>query len=496
MQTSFVKTNTLYLDGINYYKMKRLIITSIALCMIHTGFSQTAKNKYTLLITNAQIVDVINNKIISNRLVAIAGNTIVAVDDTKAASKYKADRYIDAGGKYVMPGLWDMHIHLRGGDATINANKAFLSLFLAYGVTTVRECGGDITPSVMEWRKQTAEGTLAGPRIFTSGPKLDGPKPTWAGSIEVETPAQISKALDSLQKIKVDFVKIYDSKISREAYLEIIKQAKQRGMKVTGHMPFTVELTEAVKAGMNGSEHLYYVLKACSLKEDSLTNLIRQSEHTARPIGLFAALPSLYDTYDNAKAAQLFKYLAQQNFTITPTLFVSKTLAEIKETDHSKDSLLAYIDPKIQATYQGRVSSAKRASDASTQFTKKFDAKCTAMVAQMYAAGVNIVAGSDCGASNSFVYPGSSIHEEIKLMVAAGLTPDEALKTSVVNGAKFFGLSNFYGAVQTGKCSDMIMIDSNPLQNINAIDHINTVVSNGKVYTKSDLKALLGSIGH
>ena len=473
--------------------MKQILFICLALAIFHVGSSQTSPRKYSLVITNVNIIDAKTGSIARNRLLAISGDTIKAVDDTKMAAKYKADRYLDAMGKYAMPGLWDMHVHFRGGNSLIGANKALLPLFLANGVTTVRECGGDMTPSVMAWRTQTARGELPGPRIFTSGPKLDGPGAVWAGSIEVVTPDQISTALDSLQKIGVDFVKIYDSKISHDAYLEIIRQARKRGMKVTGHMPFTVELREAAGLGMNGSEHLYYVFKACSSKEDSITDLIRQREHTDHPIGLFAALPALYSTYDSAKAQRLFSYLAEKNFTITPTLFITKTLVEIKETDHSKDSMLAYIDTGIQATYQGRVRGARRQSDETTKFTKKYDALCASLVPRMYAAGVNIVAGSDCGASNSFVYPGTSLHEEIKLLVASGLTPAEGLKTATVNGAKFMGLGNFYGSLQAGKCSDLILLDSNPLENINAIDQINAVMANGKMYTKADLNALLAN---
>ena len=476
--------------------MKRLFLLSLALVTVLAGFSQPSAKRFTLVITNVNIIDVPTGKVVQNRLLAISGDTIKAVDDTKMAAKYKADRYVDARGKYAMPGLWDMHVHFRGGDSLIGANKALLPLFLANGITTVRECGGDMTPSVMTWRKATALGELAGPRIFTSGPKLDGPGAVWAGSIPVTNPAEVSKALDSLQKIGVDFVKIYDSKISHDAYLEIIRQAKKRGMKVTGHMPFTVELKEAAALGMDGSEHLYYVFKACSSKEDSITDLIRQSENTAHPIGLFGALPALFNTFDSAKAKSLFKYLAEKNFTITPTLFISKTLGEIKQTDHTTDSMLAYIDPGIQATYQARVRSARRQSDDGTQFKLKYDALCTSLVPQMYAAGVNIVAGSDCGASNSFVYPGTSLHGEIKLLVASGLTPAQGLKTAVVNGAKFMKVENFYGSLQAGKCSDLILLDSNPLENINAIDQINVVMANGKLYTKEDLNALLAGVRH
>ncbi len=171
----------------------------------------------------------------------------------------------------------------------------------------------------------------------------------------------------------------------------------------------------------------------------------------------------MYNTYDSVKAKQLFKYLGEKNFSITPTLFITKTLTEIKETDHSKDSMLSYIDPRIVKTYQGRIRGAVRQSDEGTKFKKTYDALVASFVPRLYAAGVNIVAGSDCGASNSFVYPGTSLHEEVKLIVGTGLTPAQALKTATVNGPKFFGLEKFYGALSTGKCSDLLLLDSNPI---------------------------------
>ena len=476
--------------------MKIIFLTLIAFCVTCTCFSQTQKNNYSLVLENASVVNVSTGKITYKRLLAISGDTIKAIDDTKKVKQYKADRYIDVAGKYVMPGLWDMHVHFRGGDNLIQANKDLLPLFLSHGITTVRECGGDMTPSVINWRKQIAEGTLAGPRIFTSGPKIDGPKSTWAGSLEVETPEQVTKALDSLQKINVDFVKIYESKISRQTYLEIIKQAEERGLITSGHMPYSVKLKEAVDHGLDASEHLYYIFKACSSKEDSITNAIIQSENTARPIGLFAALPSIYETFDAKTADRLFKYLGKNSFSIVPTLFISKTLNEIKEKDHSADKLLPYIDLKIQATYAGRVKSAKRASNESTAFSKKYALKASSMIPQMHRRGINILAGSDCGAYNAYVYPGESLHEEVKLMVASGLTPVQALQTTTINGAKFMRADDFYGSLTKGKSSDLIVLNSNPLIDIQAIYEINMVISKGRAYTRAELDDLLKSIRH
>ncbi len=201
--------------------MKKILLSYLALCFVFSAFSQKHE-KYTLVINNINIVDVAGNRILANKVIAVSGDTIKAVDDNKNRGKYKATHYVNGGHRYIMPGLWDMHVHLRGGNDMIDANKKLLKLFYAYGVTTVRECGGDITPSIMEWKKQTADGKIEGPRIFTSGPTLDGPKPTWAGSLLVETPHQVSKALDSLQSIHTEFVKVDESKIAREAYLEAL----------------------------------------------------------------------------------------------------------------------------------------------------------------------------------------------------------------------------------------------------------------------------------
>jgi imidazolonepropionase-like amidohydrolase len=150
----------------------------------------------------------------------------------------------------------------------------------------------------------------------------------------------------------------------------------------------------------------------------------------------------------------------------------------------------------IQNTYRGRVNGARRQSDSATRFTQKYQALCASLVPKMYAAGVNIVAGSDCGAFNSYIYPGSSIHEEIKLLAAAGLTPAQALRTATANGPKFFGVENFFGSLQKGKCSDMVILENNPLEDISAIDGIKAVLSHGKIYSKDDLNAQLASIRH
>lgn len=378
------------------------------------------------------------------------------------------------------------------GAAT--ANKKSLTLYLAHGITTVRDCGGDLTPRIFEWRRAEAAGTLAGPRLFTSGPKIDGPGAYWPGSLEVETPAQISRALDSLQKLGVDFVKIYDSKISGDAYLNTLAQAEKRGLKTTGHMPYSVTLGAAVSRGLDATEHLYYVFKACSGKEDSLTALVRQRLATPQPLGLFALLPAVYDTYSPAAAQRIFRLMARHHTAAVPTLAIGRTLAELPANDHAHDTLLAYIDPRIRATYTRRLASARQQSAAGRAFTRKLEAKFSSLVLQMQAAGVTILAGSDSGAFNSFVYPGASLQDELVLLVQAGLTPAQALRAATLSGAEFMGVAARTGSIAEGKDADLLLLAANPLANIANVKKIAAVVSRGRLYQAPELGQLLQAI--
>lgn len=475
--------------------MKSILITCLALCLVQVGYSQTPQEKYTLVITNVNVVDVRLGKIVPNRLLAISHDTIKAIDDAKKRSQYKAERYVNAEGKYVMPGLWDMHVHFRGGDTLINENKALLPLFLAYGVTTVRDAGGDITSAVMQWRKQIAAGMLAGPKIFTSGPKIDGSNAFWPGSLKVESSAQVTKALDSLQKLGVDYVKLYEG--SRDIFLEVIREAEKRGLKTTGHLPVSVKVVEAAQAGLDAIEHMLFVYIPASAQEDSITHWAQQRFDSGKLLSIFTALPVAHQTYSAQRAGNLFKLLASTRTAVLPTLFVLKTaFAELKESDHSRDTLLTFIDPKIQATYQRRINDAKRQSEETTLFYKKLMQQFMTMVPQMQAAGVTLLAGSDCGPYNSFVYPGEALHEELKLLVSSGLTPVQALQAATINAAKFMGADKFYGDIQKGKSADLIVLDTNPLINIEAINGIHMVLSNGKIYSRSDLNNLLQAIKH
>ena len=466
---------------------------SVAVLLTTCARRPTKLEIYDVVINHVTVVDVVTGQLRPNQVVTISKGRIVGVDPADRDS-YAAKQYVNGNGRYLIPGLWDMHVHFRGGDTLIAANKKSLALYLAHGITTVRDAGGDLTPSIFQWREEMAAGKLAGPNIFTSGPKIDGPKPYWPGSLAVETPAQIRRALDSLQRLRVDYVKIYDSKISGQAFLNTISLAQKRGLKTTGHMPYSVTLGEAVKRGLDATEHLYYVFKACSGKEDSLTALVRNSLATPKPLRLFAMLPAVYDTYSPVAAANIFQLMARRKTAAVPTLHIGKTLSELSENDHSQDTLRAYIDPKIQATYTRRLASARQQSPAAQAFSRKLEAKFFSLVPLMQAAGVPILAGSDSGPFNSFIYPGASLQEELVLLVQAGLTPAQALQAATINGAQFMGVAGRTGTIAPGKDADLLLLTANPLENIANIKKIDTVVSRGKAYPAPALANMLRAI--
>ncbi|OON69462.1 amidohydrolase family protein [Hymenobacter sp. CRA2] len=450
---------------------------------------------YDLVISHANVVDVESGQVRADQTLCIRQGRIERVGKSTGQPN-AATQTIDAQGRYLIPGLWDMHVHFRGGDSLATANRNLLPLYLAHGVTTVRDAGGDLTPSIFQWRRQMQAGQLAGPRIYTSGPKLDGPNPTWAGSLVVETPAQIERALDSLQRLRVDYVKLYESTISGQAFLGAISAAEKRGLTTTGHMPYTVTLREAAERGLDATEHLYYVLKACSNREDSITAAVQRSQGTSKPVGLFAALPAVYRTYDSAVAQRTYRMLVQHRTAVVPTLHIQQVLTELPTTDHARDTMLAYIAPSIQRTYARRIASARAQSAATRAFNQQLGARFRSLIPQMQAAGVTLLAGSDSGPFNSYVYPGASLLGELELLVQAGLSPAQALRCATINGARFMKAEQHAGTIGPGKDADLVLLEQNPLADIRNLHRIQAVVLRGQVYRAAELRRLTEAVKH
>ncbi|MCJ7465157.1 MAG: amidohydrolase family protein [Maribacter sp.] len=440
---------------------------------------------YDILIQNAQIIDLEKGTLLQEDIF-ISNGRIQKISPHVSGTSPKSKVRLDAAGKFILPGFWDNHVHFRGGDSLIQANKNFLKLFLANGITTVRDAGGDLTPSVMEWKRQITDNQLIGPTIFSSGPKIDGPHATWAGSLEVQNDEDIFKALDSLQNIPVDFVKLYDSQISGENYLKTISEAENRGLITSGHMPFTVTLEETIGAGIDAIEHLYYVMKGCSSKEDEITQQLIDKK-----IGFWDAMPLLMASYQDSVARRTFEDLKANNVYVVPTLYIGKTLSYLDAVSHDGDPYLQYMGSGVIKTYQGRINRARNSSKKAIADRKALDTLFGILAKRLNEAHVGLLAGSDCGAFNSYIYPGISLHKELKAMVDAGISPLEALRTSAYNGAKFLQKESDFGTIAIGKVSDLVILDANPLEKIGNTEKIYAVIKGDSIYNKQRLQHIL-----
>ncbi|MFA9217019.1 MAG: amidohydrolase family protein [Sphingomonadaceae bacterium] len=439
-----------------------------------------------LILTKATVIDVANGQAVRGKSVVLKGDTILAVIDDARLPDYAARQTIALPGKYLMPGLWDTHVHFGGGPALIDENKQLLPLYLAYGITTVRDCSGDLPDTVLSWRAQINAGQLAGPTIFTSGAKLEGYKPLWKGTIEVGTPEEVSKALDGLQAQKVDFVKITENTLKPEMYLEALRQAKERGLRTSGHVPVQLTLATMFDAGLGTVEHQSYLLRAATPREQELTAQVAAGSLTGKE-----AMRLSLESYDAATARSAFRYMAAKGTAVVPTLSVSRVTAYLDRDDHSHDAALQYIGKGLRATYDWRVQRAAQDGPDAIALRHAVFEKSAALLPLLAQEGVSIIAGTDAGFLNSFDYPGQALHDEIGLYVNYGLTPLQALQSAVINGPRFLGKLDRYGSVDAGKSADLLVLDANPLKDIAATRKIRLVVSRGTVYDRARLDQLL-----
>ena len=463
----------------------RFLLAALTLSVAASGAH--AAEQADLLIRGAGIVDVAHGRVLLHQSVAVRGNNIVAVGpDHSIARRFDARQSVDASGKFVMPGLWDMHVHFGGGQELIGENKALLPVYVAYGVTAVRDCAADISTSVIEWREEVAKGSLLGPTIFTSGPKLEGYKPIWKGTLEVGTPAEVNAALDKLQAMKVDFVKITDNTLKPDIFLYALKEAKRRGMRTSAHTPYALTIEQAVDTGLNSIEHIDYLIKAGSPREKQVGAL-----YAAGKISYGDATNAFVDSFDPAYAIHQYRALAAKGVFVTPTLNMGRILANLDREDHSKDPGLAYIGPGLRKTYDWRIERAAKATPEQVAARHKEYDLSARVLPMLVEAGIPILAGTDAGYLNSFNYPGEGLHEELERYVEAGLTPQQALASAILTGPRFLGHSDRYGSVTAGKAADLLVLDANPLKSVAATRRINAVVLHGRLLDRAALDKLL-----
>lgn len=451
--------------------MKTWIALLLILPALLLAQSNDSRQPAPLVLAHVTIVDVTGGPSRADMTVVIRGDRIAEIGKTGETLPPPDATVVDASGKFLIPGLWDMHVHGFGRDS--------LKLFTANGVTGVREMFGN--SDLLRWRDEIAKGLLTGPRMIVASPIIDGPQPVWPHSIAVGNEEEGRKAVRKVKQWGADFVKVY-SLLPRDAYFGIADESRRQGITFVGHVPFAVSAAEASDAGQKSIEHLTGVLLACSYKETELRNEIVQ----ARSPGARSRADGeeLLETFNDRKAKDLFARFVKNQTWQCPTLTVLRSNAYLGDQNFRKDPRLKYVPRPIRERWGQRI-----ANRNDNDYARKVFKKEVEIVGAMQRAGVQLLAGTDTG--NPFCFPGFSLHDELALMVIGGLTPSESLRAATLNPAKFLGLDKTLGTIEMGKIADLVLLDADPLVDIRNTQKINAVISNGRLLDRKALNKML-----
>jgi Amidohydrolase family len=449
-----------------------------------------------LAFTHVTVIDATGQPPLPDRSIVVAGDRIQTIGKFSETKLPKRARIVDASGKYMIPGLWDMHVHFRGGADLIPDNEAWLPIFLSYGITGVREMGGDLAETVFQWRAEIENGTRLGPRILTCGSKLDGPKPEWPGSIPVTDPASARAAVDKVKSMGADFVKIYSRNFPPDVFAAIVNEARKQGLTVGGHLPFmTMTTRDAINGGVHFIEHAnLFVLGGGSRSEKQIDDDYATRRESKTPMNLVELMYRYAQTSDGDWAQELAGELVQHDVWVTPTLAAMRGNESLGRVDYDQNPDRKYIFPGMWKTWNPETGLRHPLRDEQLEQLQLVDEKTGTLVKLMQTRGVGLLAGSDSGASNSYRFPGATLHQELELLAGSGLSPMETLQTATRNPAVFLGELPHSGTLGEGKTANLVLLNANPLEDIRNSKKIDAVVLKGKLLTRADLDQLLSDV--
>ena len=397
-----------------------------------------------------------SERVMDHQTVVVDGRMISDVGPVSTTALPEGANIINGAGKYLMPGLADMHVHISSEDEFL--------LFVANGVTIVRDMFG--TTDHLSWRAAVERGDILGPTIYTSGPIIDGNPPWIEGSVVVETADEAEWEVARERVAGYDFLKVYDN-LSRDAYDGIVEAARQHGMPVVGHVPDAVGLNGVLASGQASIEHLrgYEVALISDLEKVTHGSEDWAMAETSKMRGL-------------AEATQ------QAGVWNCPTLVVGQKWVQPPEQRALlRQPLMRFIAPDVRDEWSPDSSYLSFFSEEKLKAVESSHRERILMTQALHKAGARLLLGTDCG--NPFVLAGFSVHEELTNLVEAGMTPYEALYAGTQCAAEFLGASGMFGVIAAGARADLILLNSNPLDDVSAVSEPEGVMVRG-VWLTSD----------
>ena len=486
-----------------YLKISLLFLLIITVNACETNRSATDNSQLTTDIADIkfQNINVIDAKqgLQENMTVLVKDNRILKVAKAADMAPTGAKQTVVGTGKYLIPGLWDAHVHL---VFTEGLESSMFRLFLAHGITSIRDTGGQL-PLVLPEREKARKDPKNAPRVMVAGPLLDGKPTVYDGStpqnphlgIGAGTVAEAEKNADEMIAAQVDLLKAYEM-LTPEAFKAILAKGKEAGVSVTGHVPLSMDVVEASDAGMRSMEHMRNLEFACSADWKELLekrqkmlfdgkaeigSTLRRNIHKAQRSHAVA-------NQDATRRTEVLKHLADNGTWQIPTFSIMTAFSERFITRPDWLQSFTFLPAEIRESWtKNAVAFARNTpvDEASKAYGKwMFD-----MVGHMQKAGVEIMAGTDCPIF--YLTPGYSLHEELALLVKAGMTPLEAIGAATIKPAAYFKLEKELGLIKAGMFADLVLLDANPLEDIRNTLKIDAVVRDGKFHDRAALDVLL-----
>ncbi len=435
-----------------------------------------------------------------NMSVVVLGDRIESIGPSSAKGTYRGALVVDGKGKYLIPGLWDMHVHLFGYGA-----KSF-PLFLANGVTSIRELGGDLEVN-LRLRRDVRQRKVLGPRLLIAGPTLDaelivrGVRGTIfeKGRFAVPDPATARRIVDSLARRGVDLFKVH-SLTPRGAYFAILEEARKHHLFVAGHLPDSVPPRLAIASGQRTIEHDFRVAIANSPRgEDLSRNLLARIQSYIDSAGAKADYLRLFQmrieaddsarvAFDSATAATFALWAASQPVWFDPTLVVLWAMLRNNEAAIRNLPELKYVPREARNTEDGLPPKANPTAADIAEGQGEYQRVLTTF-APLIRAGAKFVTGTDVPVVP--LVPGFSLQRELGLLVEAGLTPSGAIQAATHNSAEAAGKLAEVGTIAVGKRADLVLLSANPLEDIANTQRIAGVMIAGRWLDRLRLDRML-----
>ncbi len=454
------------------------------------GIAQTRPKEQVpdlaLAFTHVTVLDMRGGPARRNMTVVVSGNRVASVQNSKTANLPKGIKVVDAKGKFLLPGFWDMHVHIR------ETEPITFPLFIANGVTGIREMHypGKCS-SIGKWKDSVSTDDLPAPRIgAAAGCILDGPGNSlpWGFTV-VNSEEEARREVRSLKQSGADFIKVY-SLLPLPVYQAIVDEAKKQGIPFAGHIPLSVPAITCSELGQKSFEHMGDFHRYFSSEETAIVKAYADSLSTLTNALHRRLFNRAYETYTPQKVSALAEVLKKNGTYVCPTLINSQISYKRSYLSQEGKERLKAVPVAVNQKWTPKMATPMPEKDS--LFLAKVYERELEIIRLLHQAGVRLMTGTDASPLR-YVIPGFSLHDELRLLVQAGLTPYEALKTATSNPAVFLNRGHELGTVEEGKLADLLLLDANPLEDITNTRKITAVVANGRYYSKQALNQLLQS---